>query len=846
MELALATALVLGLTACPDRSQAPSNPGDPKPGAADADGDGVADAGDNCPTVSNLDQRDGDGDGKGDACECLGVTCTAQDQCHLAGACDPATGACTNPAKTDGAACDDGSACTLSDTCQAGRCVGASPVACAAQDQCHLAGACDPATGACTNPAKTDGTACSDGNACTLSDTCQAGRCVGASPVACAARDQCHLAGACDPATGACTNPAKANGTACDDGNACTARDACTAGLCRGYENCRNGGTLGAQSWLSGSWHITASTPLFVGDFNGDGRDDVAQSLYGSPTLWVGLSDGTRFLPQTWGAFDALTAADEVVTGDYDGDGRADLAKVRWARLFPWPASGAITVARSTGTTFATSEWFGGRGLMPSGRVLPGDFDHDGRTDLALVTPSTGDVWVARSTGSAFTLADWGGWSMPGTSWTLTGDFDGDGRADLATVAGLSLFPLDLSVDVVVGRSTGTSFSAAPWLQGWAAMPGDAFFAVDVDGDGRTDLIHVSALTPGAVELALSTGTSFAPPQRWDTWWAPPSAGRVVGDFNGDHRADLLKVDRGTPGGVFVGLSLGNMFDSDLWADWHTTSDWTMRVGDFDGDGREDLAGFEPGTPGVVWVGLSRVRSAPFDGVEPVPVSAALTRYVRKRASGAFDLYLDATLGNPWEESYVQADEPSANYCGPTAGKNLLAWYGNSAVTYAALGAAMSTNSWSGGFDFAWICAGLCFLEPTCTTACYLGLEVGATAGTLPADMASALATYAPPGYHLVRLENDSVALRELLVQVSAGNPVVFLESEGSGNLHWAVVTGTSVLGTELTIRIANAVNVPVSTFLSNWSLEKVGGSTVRSALAELGIVPYVMMYYDR
>ena len=42
---------------------------------ADADGDGVPDAQDNCPTVANADQKDSDGDGVGDACDqCAGTT----------------------------------------------------------------------------------------------------------------------------------------------------------------------------------------------------------------------------------------------------------------------------------------------------------------------------------------------------------------------------------------------------------------------------------------------------------------------------------------------------------------------------------------------------------------------------------------------------------------------------------------------------------------------------------------------------------------------------------------------------------------------------------------------------
>ena len=52
----------------------------------------------------------------------------------------------------------------------------ANPVVCTASDQCHAAGICNPATGTCSNPAAPDGTACNDGNGCTTDDTCQRGR----------------------------------------------------------------------------------------------------------------------------------------------------------------------------------------------------------------------------------------------------------------------------------------------------------------------------------------------------------------------------------------------------------------------------------------------------------------------------------------------------------------------------------------------------------------------------------------------------------------------------------------------------------------------------------------------
>ncbi len=162
------------------------------------------------------------------------VTCSALDQCHVAGVCDPGTGACSNPNEANGTACNDGDACTQTDTCQAGTCTGANPVTCAALDQCHVAGVCDPGTGVCSNPSKADGSACSDSNACTQTDTCQAGTCTGANPVTCSALDQCHVAGVCDPGTGACSNPNEANGTACNDGDACTQTDTCQAGTCTG------------------------------------------------------------------------------------------------------------------------------------------------------------------------------------------------------------------------------------------------------------------------------------------------------------------------------------------------------------------------------------------------------------------------------------------------------------------------------------------------------------------------------------------------------------------------------------------------------------------------------------
>src|SRR5262249_20158299 len=135
-------------------------------------------------------------------------------------------------AKPDGTACNDGNACTQGGVCAGGVCAG-TPVVCTASDQCHTA-SCNPTRGEGAGQAKPDGTACSDGNGSTEDDVCTNGVCAG-TPVVCTGGDQCHVAGTCNPSTGACSNPTPiADGTACSDGNACTQNDVCTGGVCAG------------------------------------------------------------------------------------------------------------------------------------------------------------------------------------------------------------------------------------------------------------------------------------------------------------------------------------------------------------------------------------------------------------------------------------------------------------------------------------------------------------------------------------------------------------------------------------------------------------------------------------
>jgi hypothetical protein len=124
-----------------------------------------------------------------DSCQsgvCAGanpVVCTASDACHVAGVCNSGTGACSNPNAPNGTPCVDGNACTQTDACQSGVCTGSDPVNCTASDQCHLAGTCNPGTGTCSDPSAPDGTSCNDLDATTCGDICTNVVCAG-HPVA--------------------------------------------------------------------------------------------------------------------------------------------------------------------------------------------------------------------------------------------------------------------------------------------------------------------------------------------------------------------------------------------------------------------------------------------------------------------------------------------------------------------------------------------------------------------------------------------------------------------------------------------------------------------------------------
>jgi hypothetical protein len=347
---------------------------------------------------------------------------------------------------------------------------------------------------------------------------------------------------------------------------------------------------ISVESLYSAGAPATISVTLFVGfeavqieagDFTRDGRSDLAFlccSDYAS--VWLanssGVFDTRTFTP--WPSYN--TRAGSWKGGDFNGDGRADLVHLCCEDyVHIWLSNGDGTFSVST-----FRPWPGYAIQVGSWQV--GDFSGDGKTDLLHFSP-LGYVhqWSSNGAGgfNVSTFEAWPGYGVSSGSWKK-GDLNADGKTDLVHLTGNDY------VHTWFARGDG-SFAVGtfrPWA-GYNTGSG-SWLEVDLNGDGRTDLIHVS--THDYVHPWLSNGdgsfgiSTFRP-------WAGYEAGVgswEVGDFNGDGSGDLVHLTSGKH--VHTWLSNGNAGFSigtfQPWADYRVQrGEW--RSGDFNGDGLTDL-----------------------------------------------------------------------------------------------------------------------------------------------------------------------------------------------------------------------------------------------------------------
>ncbi|MCE9631748.1 MAG: FG-GAP-like repeat-containing protein [Planctomycetia bacterium] len=327
----------------------------------------------------------------------------------------------------------------------------------------------------------------------------------------------------------------------------------------------RSTGTAFATAPLATLPAGTTWVDTLAGDFNGDGRGDVATRA-ANGGWWVTLTpaSGPAAAPTLWATQRTDVTWQFPTVGDFNADGRADIA-IRNA------TSGIWRVLTSTGSAFTASQFGTWSSSTPWQNVVGGDFNADGRTDLVGQRTSDGAWWVSLSTGSAFTTSSWAV-LRTNVAWQFAtaGDFNGDGKSDVAVRNGTSGIWWILA-------STGSTFTKSSFGTWPSDMPWQNVVSGDFNADGRADLAG-QRTSDGAWWVSLSTGTSFIT----STWGVlrttVPWQFATVGDFNGDGKSDIA-VRNGTSGIWRVLGSTGSTFTNTQFGTWPSELAWSRVVG---------------------------------------------------------------------------------------------------------------------------------------------------------------------------------------------------------------------------------------------------------------------------
>jgi hypothetical protein len=339
----------------------------------------------------------------------------------------------------------------------------------------------------------------------------------------------------------------------------------------------------GALLAASGSPFGAGTTPvsLVVGDFNGDGFQDLATANFGSNNISVLLGNGSGgFTAAPGSPFPAGTNPNAVAVGDFNGDGFQDLATANFGdntvTVLLGNGSGGFKAAPGSPFPAGTNPAF----------LAVGDFNQDGIQDLATANYLSNNVTVLLGNGlGGFTAASSSPFPVGANPiGVAVADFNADGFQDLAIANNAGL-----SVTVLLGNGSG-GFTADPGSPFPVGTFPDAVAVGDFNVDGIPDLAtanytnnNVAVLLGGkSGEFTAATGSPFT---------VGVLDGFVaVGDFNGDGFPDLATANFGINNvSVLLGNGQGG-FAPTNYQFVAGTNPSAVVVGDFNGDGIQDLA----------------------------------------------------------------------------------------------------------------------------------------------------------------------------------------------------------------------------------------------------------------
>lgn len=272
---------------------------------------------------------------------------------------------------------------------------------------------------------------------------------------------------------------------------------------------------------------------LVVGDFNNSGHAGLAVGLFQNlaAAILLGNGDGTFSFVDTLASINGQPTM-SLTAADFNGDGNLDLAAANTLN----GQSPIVLLGYGHGAFNAVSQSV----EVSANSSAAGDFNGDGILDLVL---GGSGISEASNAGNSSVLLGRGdgtflqGSALAANGFLVVGDFNGDGKLDLAVCD-----PQRNTVTILLGNGDGT-FAAA---QGSPIAVGNnpqAILAADFNNDGKLDLVVANA-ADGTVTLLLGNGDGTFTPSAGSPYPVGPGAsGLAAADFNGDGKLDLAVVN---------------------------------------------------------------------------------------------------------------------------------------------------------------------------------------------------------------------------------------------------------------------------------------------------------------